>query len=294
MHTADAKNILITGTNSGFGRLAALSLAARGHHVYATMRDVAGRNAAAARELEAAAADLSGTIDVVEMSLTSQDSVDAGVTAILARAGHLDVVVNNAGYASMGLSETATDAQLLAQLDVNVVGPHRVLRATLPGMRARGAGLIVHVSSGLGRMVFPGMGVYCASKACLESLADAYRFELKPLGIDTVIIQPGAFPTGINKGMVVGADQERAQGYGPMAGLLEMMGQAVAHMVGGDNPPDPQRVADAIVAMIDAEGPRPDRVVVDPTGGEGIEAVNEAHRALQRAALAGMGMSDLV
>src|SRR5690606_18405936 len=158
MHTPDAKNILITGTNSGFGRLTALSLAAKGHHVYATMRDVAGRNAAAAQELTAAAADLPGTIDVVEMSLTSQESVDAAVQGGLARAGHLDVVVNNAGFATMGLSETVTDAQVLAQLDVNVVGPHRVLRAVLPGMRARRSGLIVHVSSGLGRLVFPGMG----------------------------------------------------------------------------------------------------------------------------------------
>lgn len=289
MHTASAKNILVTGTNSGFGRLTALTLASRGHHVYATMRDVAGRNAAAAAELKAAAADLKGTIEVVEMSLTSQESVDAGVQAALAKAGHLDVVVNNAGAATMGLCETVTDAQMLAQLDINVVAPHRVLRAVLPGMRERRAGLVIHVTSTLGRYVIPAMGVYCASKHCLEALADGYNNELRPLGIDTVVVQPGAYPTSIGANMSVGADQGRAAGYGPMSGALEMMGKALGEMFSGPNVPNPQDVADAVAGVVDAEGPRPDRVVVDRHGAD-VTAVNEAHHALQKGVLAGMGM----
>ncbi|MEZ4447999.1 MAG: SDR family oxidoreductase [Nannocystaceae bacterium] len=289
MHTASAKNILVTGTNSGFGRLTALALAARGHHVYATMRDVAGRNAEAAQALAAAAADLPGTIDVVEMSLTSQESVDAGVQAALAKAGHLDVVVNNAGAATMGLCETLTDAQVLAQFDVNVVAPHRVLRAVLPGMRERRSGLVVHVTSTLGRYIIPAMGIYCVSKHALEALADAYNNELRPLGIETVVIQPGAYPTNIGANMSVGADQARAPGYGQMAGVVEMMGKALSEMFSGENVPNPQDVADAIVGVVDAEGPRPDRVTVDRNGAD-VSGVNEAHRALQKGALAAMGM----
>jgi len=166
-----SQKILITGTNSGFGRLSAIALARKGHTVFATMRDLAGRNRPAAEEMLRFAQNEGLKLHVVEMELTNDASVESALKGVLARAESLDVVVNNAGYSVMGLEETLTSAQLLEQFDVNVVGPHRVLRAVLPSLRAQRKGYLIHVSSELGRMVFPVMGAYCASKAALESLA---------------------------------------------------------------------------------------------------------------------------
>jgi len=284
-------NIIVTGTNSGFGRLITLTLAQKGHKVFATMRDLAGRNAAAAKELIEAG---KGNVDVVEMALTDDASVESGVASVLAKAGHVDVVVNNAGYASLGLEETLTSKQLLEQYDVNVVGPHRVMRAVLPTMRARSKGLIVQVSSGLGRVVFPIMGAYSSSKFALEALSEAYRYELKPTGVEVSIVQPGAFPTDFGKRVSVGADQDRAQGYGPLSNAVEMMGKNFEQMFSGPNVPNPQIVADAVLNLVDTPaGSRPARVVVDPMTGTSTEALNKAHAEIQKIMLGGFGMAML-
>ena len=199
-----SQNIIVTGTNSGFGRLIAQTLASKGHQVFATMRDIAGRNAAVAAELTAAG---EGRIHVVEMSPGNDSSVEQAVAAVLAQAGHIDVLVNNAGFATAGLAETLTSEQLLEQFNINVVGPHRTMRAVVPSMRARGKGLIIQISSGLGRIVFPLMGTYCSSKFALEALSESYRYELKPVGVEVSILQPGAFPTELAQHMMAGAEQ---------------------------------------------------------------------------------------
>lgn len=286
-----SQHILVTGTNSGFGRLTALTLANAGHRVFATMRDIAGRNAAVRADLEKAG---NGNLEVVEMALGDDASVENAVKSVLEKVGHLDVVVNNAGYSVLGLEETLTSAQLAEQYNINVVGPHRVMRAALPSMRARGKGLIVQVSSGLGRYVFPVMGAYSSSKAALEALSDAYRYELKPVGIDVCIIQPGAYPTDIGKNSVVGGEQDRAAGYGPMAGALGMMQQNLANMFAGRTPPNPQDIADAVLKLVQADpGTRPGRVVVDTASGAMAETLNKAHTEIQNALLNAFGMGML-
>jgi len=268
-----SQKILITGTNSGFGRLASLALARKGHTVFGTMRDIAGRNRASAEELRAIASQEGLQLHVVEMELTSDESVNSGVKEILSRAGTLDVVVNNAGYSLLGVEETLTSEQLLEQLDVNVVAPHRVMRAVLPTLRGRGKGLVINISSGLGRVVFPLMGAYAASKAALEALSDAYRYELKATGVDVTILQPGAHPTDFHSRLSVGKDAERAQGYGPFANGVEMMAGALRQMTDGPGAQDPQAVVKAILDLVEAPaGSRPSRVVVDvQTGHNGIQ-----------------------
>lgn len=289
------QNILITGTSSGFGRLTALTLARQGHRVFATMRETAGRNRAAADQLRALRLAEGLRLEIVELELTDDASVAHAIAEVLERAGHLDVVVNNAGYAVLGLEETLAPGQLLAQLDVNLVGTQRILREVLPGMRGRGAGLLVHVSSGLGRLVLPLMGAYCASKAALEALVEAYRYELKPTGIESVIVQPGAFPTDFRRGIQPGVDQQRAAGYGPLAGALDQMGAMFDAMLTGPGAQDPQEVADAIAALIASPtGSRPDRVVVDRQNPDGVVALNRAHAEVQAGLLGGMGMVGLV
>ena len=148
---------VVTGTSTGFGNLTAILLAEAGYRVYGTMRDTDGRNAAAKAALEARG------IHVYEMDVTAQASVDAGASAILRDAGRVDVLINNAGISHMGITEAFTAEAVEHQFAANVIGPVRVNRAFLPAMRKAGSGLVVFVSSNVGRMVLPFMGVYGAS-----------------------------------------------------------------------------------------------------------------------------------
>lgn len=285
-------NVFITGTNSGFGWLTALACAQRGHRVIATMRELGERNAEIAGALVAATAGMTGHIDVVELDLVRPASIEAAVDLAIARLGSIDVLVSNAGLFPMGLAETFTDQQLFYQLDVGIVGPQRLLRAVLPGMRARGAGgLVVHVSSQLGRVTLPMLGVHAAAKAGLEALVDAYRQELAPLGIDTVIVQPGIYPTGFVDRVQVGDDHERATGYGPLADGLERLGERFAALVSAADAPDPSQVAYAIVDLVDAPaGQRPARLVVDGGDATDVDRLNLAYDAAQREVLARIGV----
>lgn len=287
-------HVFISGTNSGIGRLAALTLAKRGHRVFATMRSPQTAHQAEAAQLVDASASMPGSISVYEMELATGSSVEEACAKILSDAGHIDVVVNNAGLTTMGLAETMTDQQLLYQLDVNLVGPHRVLRALLPSMRARKQGLLIHVSDTLGRMVLPTMGVHCASKAGLEALMDAYRYELAPLGIESTLVEPGQYPTGFVDRLEVGDDFDRMPGYGPMSDALDRMGAQFRQRISGSKPaPDPQIVADTITMLIElAPGSRPDRFVVDSVDASEMLRLNDAHRRVQKEMLAKFGFAD--
>ncbi len=287
-------NTLITGCSSGFGKLTVLALAKRGHHVVATARDIAGKNRAATDELRRLAETDKLPIHVVELDVTSDASVDAGVAAAIAKLGHLDVVVQNAGYAIMGLAETVTAAQMLHELDTNVVGVHRVNRAVLPHLRERRAGLIVHVSSGLGRVLLPLMGVYESTKWALEAYGEVLRYELKPTGVDVTIVQPGAVPTEFGATGIVGSDQARAQGYGPLAQGVQMMGARMQQMFAVPDAPNPQEVADAIVQLVETpHGKRSPRTSVDRFNGDAARTLNDAHAEVKKALLAGAGMGML-
>lgn len=288
------QNILITGSNSGFGRLTSESLARSGHRVFASMRDITTRNAQAAEELRSFTSESGGAIHPIEIDVTSDESVARGVAAALEQAGHLDVAINNAGLGSWGLTEGFTPAQLASLFDLNVCGPHRINRAVLPGMRERGSGLLIHVTSMVGRIVFPAMGTYCSSKFALEALAEAYRYELSATGVDSIIVQPGAYPTKFMTGMLLPADSSRAPGYGPLAQLPEQLAAGLAGMLSGDSAPNPQAVADAIVRLIDTPaGTRPLRTVVDAHP-EGAEAINQVCAQVQAGAMTGMGLDGLL
>lgn len=290
-----SQNILVTGTSSGFGRLTALALARRGHRVFAAMRGAAGKNRAAADDLRAATKGDGHAITVVEMDVTSDAGVNDGVASVLAEAGHLDVVVNNAGVSLVGLEETLTSEQVQHLFDVNVIGPHRVARAVLPSMRARKQGLIIGVSSTISRVTLPFMGAYCASKAALEALFQAYRHELKPTGVESVLIQPGAYPTEFSQKGGFGADQDRAGGYGPVAEAMGHMFSGFAAMMSAPDAPDPQEVADAIVQLVESPaGARPGHLVVDRTIGPLAAGINDEHDEAQQAALGSMGLGIML
>jgi NAD(P)-dependent dehydrogenase (short-subunit alcohol dehydrogenase family) len=287
--------ILITGSSSGFGRLTAVSLARRGHTVFASMRGAEDRNADAAAELRAWAAAEGMDLTVIDLDVTRQESVAWAIDSITTGIGPLDVVVNNAGAVTVGFTEGFNPAQMRALFEVNVFGAQRVNRAVLPHMRPRRQGLLVHVSSSLARLSFPLMAMYCASKAALEALAEGYRYELAPLGIDSVIVQPGAFPTGIGEKAVTPADAYRAAAYGPARTLEAELEQYFERTLAPDRAPAPELVAQAMVNLIETpQGLRPLRTVVDPQTGELVAAVNAAATRAQTELWAVLGMTPPV
>ncbi|SHG42407.1 NADP-dependent 3-hydroxy acid dehydrogenase YdfG [Chryseolinea serpens] len=264
------KIILITGTNSGFGWLAAGSCAALGHKVYATMRDTKGRNADKAKALVQQA-----NIEVLDVDVTQGKSVTDAVATIIAKEGRIDVVVNNAGIYATGIAETFTEDDLDKVMDVDVRGPWRIMRAALPHMRQQGEGLIINISSVSGRFSSPFMTVYNSAKFAVEGLTEGLHYEVRPLGVDVVMIQPGAFPTDIFGKILTGSDTTVIAGYGDLAKVPEQLGAGVGQMFEAMKP-NPQLVADAIVRLIQTpQGKRPLRTVVDPATGNFAELANK-------------------
>jgi NAD(P)-dependent dehydrogenase (short-subunit alcohol dehydrogenase family) len=273
-----AQTVVITGSSTGFGNDLARLLTAAGHSVYGTMRDIAGRNAKAARELEALGAT------IVEMDVTDQASVDRGAAKILAAAGHIDVLVNNAGTAHMGTTEAFTPESLERQYATNVTGPFRLSRAFLPGMRARKSGLVIFVSSVVGRVVLPFAGVYVSSKWALEALAESFSYELRPFGVDVAIVEPGAYATNILNATVSPDDQERLATYGEIGKTIDQLMQGMVSSAG--NPID---VAEAIARLIAAPaGTRALRTTVPAESPAAL--VNAAAAPIQRDLLERYGL----
>lgn len=193
--TEQAKNVLITGTSSGHGFATAKELASRGHRVFAGMREAETKNAEAAAQLEAFAADAPGEIHVLQMDVTKDEEVESAANRALEIGGHFDVAVNNAGYASIGWMEEFSVADFHEIMDVFVYGAQRVYRAVLPSMRARRSGLVVNVTTIGARLAMPlRQGPYTLAKWALEAMSERYHQELSQFQIDSITVQPGLFP----------------------------------------------------------------------------------------------------
>jgi NAD(P)-dependent dehydrogenase (short-subunit alcohol dehydrogenase family) len=279
---AMSSTILITGASTGFGRDAAERLARRGHRVYATMRDLHGRNATHQAELESLAAREQLQLRVLELDVTSEASTNQAVNAALREAGKLDVVINNAGVAPLGVTEAYTPEQFLQLFDVNVVGAVRVNRAVLPSMRERRSGLLIHMSSGAGRVVVPGLAAYCGSKFALEAIADVLRYELVPFGIESVLVEPGIYGTGIHDRMPEPADAQRRASYGEAAEYVERVRNVFLTVAGAPDNPGSIEVGEALVGLVEAAaGSRPFRTVVSPPIEQLLQPYNDAAEGLR-------------
>jgi NAD(P)-dependent dehydrogenase (short-subunit alcohol dehydrogenase family) len=287
--------ILITGASSGFGRLTAEALAKAGHIVYASMRDVAGKNAKNAADM---AAIPGSDIRPIELDVQSEESASTAVEKIIAESGRIDVLVHNAGHMMYGPAESFTPEQFAQQYDVNVLGTQRVNRAALPHMRKARNGLLVWVSSSsVAGGTPPYLAPYFAAKAAMDTLAVQYSRELARFGIETSIIVPGAFTKGTNHFANAGspADKARLAEYedgGPYKGFGERVQTAFANIVPDDA--DVQGVADAIVEIVATPfGKRPFRVTYDPThdGADVSFAVIDRIRAEM---LHRVGLADLL
>lgn len=290
------KNVLITGASSGFGKLIAQTLLQNAYTVFATMRGLKGKNANKAKELKEFAEKHDGTIHLLELDVSNEQSVNKAVRKALDLESHIDVVINNAGVGVGGFAEATTMDQFEKMFDVNVHGVQRVNRAVLPHMRKRGSGLLIHISTIMGRIVLPFSAAYTASKYALEGMAETYRYELAPTGVDVAVVEPGGFPTNFFDNMEDAADEERLASYGELGKMPEQMWSNMSKMLQSDEAPDPQAVADAVLDLIETPvGQRPFRTVVDPMmGGEAPETVNKTGEEIQKQLLRSMGMENLL
>ena len=235
-----SKTILITGASTGFGRDTAETLARAGHTVFASMRDPQGKNREHAQALSKQG------IQVGELDVSNDTSVDQAVKEVLARARRIDVLVNNAGVASAGVTEAFTPDQAKVVFNTNVVGLLRTLRSVLPAMRSQRDGLIINIGSILGRVTFPFFGIYGASKFAVEALTDSLRYEVSQLGIDVTLVQPSAYPTPMYAKVQQPEDADRAAAYGAVGEIPGAMFKHFTTVFQAPDAPNPHDVAEAI------------------------------------------------
>src|ERR1700732_3495222 len=278
--------VLITGSSTGFGRLFADTLARKGHTVFATMRDPAGRNAKNASEIRALAEKDSLPIHVLELDVTDDASVARAVDAAVAKGGRIDVAINNAGYYLSGLGEAVTVEQAQRLMDTNFFGPVLVKRAVLPPMRRQRSGVLMHISSGAGRITAPSMGFYCASKFALEALAESYHYELAAQGIESVIVEPGPYETPVIGNMVTAADDARTNTYGAVKQIPAKINAALSSTAG-----NAQEVADAVLRIIETPaGEKQLRYLVSPES-FGVDQINALSKQVQANLLEAFGLT---
>ncbi|MFD6249734.1 oxidoreductase [Streptomyces roseolus] len=258
---------LITGANSGFGRAFTEAAVAAGDVVVA-----AARRTETLGDLVAAHP---GRVEPVALDVTDGAAVERVVAGVVERHGRVDVLVNNAGRTHVGSVEETGDEELRSLFDVHVFGPAALVRAVLPHMRARRSGAIVQLSSVGGQMSLPGFGAYSATKFALEGMSEALAAEVRPLGIDVLIVEPGAFRTSLFVNGSLSGDT--------IADYADTVGATRAYVESGDGtqPGDPAKAAAAVLAALAAEE-TPLRLAL---GDDAIDAVH-AHLDQVRADLA--------
>ena len=285
-----SKKVILTGANGGFGKLTVHTLLQKGHQVAATMRNVDGRNKAVATELKNA-----GAI-IIEMDVTNTKSVDGAMQEAIDSLQGLDVVINNAGRGVSGMQEHFTPEDFQALFEVNVVGVQRVNRAALPFLRKQGHGVLIHISSLLGRIALPFYGPYQASKWALEAMAENYRVELSGFGIQSLIVEPGGFPTTFMANVMLPSDNSRNEAYGEFMNAPEQMGAAFGEALKNTPDQNPQKVADAIADLLDKPASeRPFRTIVDfMPWRDGIQGYNEQFELLTQGIYGAFGVEGML
>ncbi len=284
------QKILITGASGGFGKLTVNTLLENGHKVAASMRDTGGKNKDIAAELEGAGAL------VVDIDVTSDESVNSGVAKAIELLGGLDVVINNAGVGVIGMQEHFTPEDFQRLFDINVIGVQRINRAALPHLREQNSGLLIHVSSLLGRISLPFYGPYNASKWALEAMAENYRMELSSFGIESIIVEPGGYATSFMNNLMRPGDHSRNEEYGELMNGPEMMFENFEGALANNPNQDPQHVADAILKVIQIPaGEKPMRTVVDSMGmGDHINGYNDQLEQIHTGVFTAFGMEGML
>jgi len=250
------------------------------------MRGAQGKNREAAEALRKLG------IKTVELDVSDDASVKAGVKKVLAEAGKIDVLVNNAGIGSAGVTEAFTAEQAKVVFDTNVIGLLRVTRAVLPSMRQKRDGLIINIGSILGRVTFPFLGIYGASKFAVEALTDSVRYEVSQLGVEVVEVQPSGYPTNFLTGIQTPADTEVTKSYGEVGQIPDAMFKWFMSRFEGQDAPNPHDVAEAVAKLVgQSKGSRAARTVVGAAFGS--DKANEDVAPVQAKVVEALGLSHL-
>lgn len=291
-----SKTILISGASSGFGALTARALADAGHTVYAGMRDVAGRNVAAAAEAKQYSTEHNVDLRTVELDVSKDESAQQAVQTVLSEQGKLDVLIHNAGHMVTGPAEAFTPEQLADLYDTNVIGTQRLNRAALPHLREQGDGLLLWVGSSSTRGGTPPyLAPYFAAKAAMDALAVSYALEVSRFGIESTIVVPGSFTHGTNHFAHSGkpADADIVAAYETKyAGLMDQVAQKLRELE--PEWADVAEVAKAIVTVVGTDkGKRPFRVHIDPSD-DGAAVVNAVADRIRTEFLRRVELDDLL
>lgn len=237
---------LITGASSGFGLLTAIALAEEGYHVVATMRNIGKKEALLTRAREK---NVLEQIEIMKLDITLPEDVEEVISDVIKRWSHIDVLINNAGYAVMGVIEEVPMEDWHAQFNTNFFGMVSVTKAVIPHMRISNKGKIINVSSGAGIIGFSNTGAYSASKFAIEGFSEALRLELYAFNIPVVLVQPGTYNTGIAANHVF-----RSAPNSPYSKMIERFNQF--NKKSENNSPDPIQVANTIVKIVRSKHPK--------------------------------------
>jgi NAD(P)-dependent dehydrogenase (short-subunit alcohol dehydrogenase family) len=237
---------IVTGSSGGIGLATSLALARKGYLTYATMRNLAKRDS-----IQSVADKQQLPIRVVQLDVTDENSVKKAVQSILSEAGRIDLLVNNAGYALTGAFEDIGIDEIEAQYETNVFGVIRVTQAVLPIMRKQGSGRIINISSGAGRIGYPGGSAYVSSKFALEGLSESMAYEIEQFGIKTVLVEPGFVRTNFGENIVIARKTQDPNS--PYSQMMQMMSSIRDKML--KNASDADLVAEAVVEAATVKEP---------------------------------------
>jgi len=243
---SNAKVAVVTGSSSGIGLATALELARKGFFTYAT-----ARNPAKAGAITEAAKKERIPISVVQLDVNDDNSVKNAVKRILNEKGRIDVLVNNAGYGLGGAFEDTSMEEVRTQYETNVFGLIRTTQAVLPAMRKQRSGIIVNISSGAGRLGYPGASVYVSSKHAIEGLSESIAYELEPFGIRVVLVEPGVVKTNFANDMVFAKKAQEPNS--PYSQMMQRMGANWQSMV--ENGSSAELVARVVLDAITSKDP---------------------------------------
>lgn len=250
----------VTGSARGIGARIAEAALGQGDAVVATSRDAA--------PLRRHFGERDGLLSLA-LDVTSEPQAAVAVEAALARFGRIDVLVNNAGYGLLGAVEEATADEVRKLYETNVFGLLNVTRAVLPSMRKRRRGHVVNISSLGGYRSAAGFGVYCSTKFAVEGLTEALHAELAPLGIHATVVEPGYFRTDFLADNSLAVSPRQLEDYAASAGQVREAAQRINHR----QPGDPQRLAQAMLALVESARP-PLRL---PLGTDTLQTIRDKH-----------------
>jgi NAD(P)-dependent dehydrogenase (short-subunit alcohol dehydrogenase family) len=244
--TSNQKVAVVTGTSSGIGLETSLALARSGFRTYATMR-----NLNKSENIKSVATKENLPIHINQLDVTDDISIKNAVQAIFSEVGRIDVLVNNAGYALNGAFEDLTIDEIKEQFETNLFGVIRTSQAILPIMRKQQFGIIVNMSSGAGRLGYPGGSAYISTKFAVEGLSESMAYELEPFGIKVVLVEPGVIRTNFANATVVAKKSQDPNS--PYSQLMQKIASSFEHMM--ENGSSPDLVAKVVVKAVTSENP---------------------------------------